>query len=468
MARFLHIADIHLGIRRYNLPDRTTDFFRAWKEVIERHAISRNVDFVLIAGDLFDQRKVDPQAANHAMIMLRELDRRQIPVVVIEGNHDQHEVTTRHSWLRSFSQWRYLKLLEPAWDESGALRLEPWNDDTARGAYIDIGDARIFGSIWFGTTISQMLPLLAAALREKRRPDATNILLLHSDIEGQLNRPIPCALSVSKLAELRDAVDYLALGHTHKRFEIEDWAFNPGSLEACNVEEAGVTRGAYLVETDGPKVQTEFLLAGRDYWQRPFSRLEHQVSGNDEPDTVRGAILELIQRECKGLEHIEEDKKPIIEITLRGQLAFKNSLLRLDKIKEEAMERFQPMGLMINNKTVPKQLAIGAGLSRDASRGEREIRVLEDLIRPDARFSTRASELAAMIVDVKRLTMEREAPEKVFNLMKDRLFKQPGAKPEGIASDSGSAVALEVDASVEANCENRAEPDREEEFQLQA
>ncbi|HEX8088213.1 MAG TPA: metallophosphoesterase, partial [Blastocatellia bacterium] len=73
MARFLHIADIHLGIKRYNLPDRTGDFFRAWREVIERYAIGRRVDFVIVAGDLFDRRNVEPQAANHAMAMLRRL-----------------------------------------------------------------------------------------------------------------------------------------------------------------------------------------------------------------------------------------------------------------------------------------------------------------------------------------------------------------------------------------------------------
>ena len=422
MARFLHIADIHLGIKRYNLPDRTTDFFRAWKEVIERHAIARRVDFVLIAGDLFDQRKVDPQAANHAMVMLRELDRHQIPTIVIEGNHDQHEATTRHSWLRSFSQWRYIKLLEPAWGESGQPCLEYWDETSARGSYIDIGDARIFGSTWFGTTVAQALPLLAGAVQEKRRAGATNIMLLHSDIEGQLNRPIPYALSISKLRVLRNAVDYLALGHTHKRFEIEGWAFNPGSLEACNVEEAAATRGAYLVETDGQAIRAEFLQAGRDYFQRPFKRLEHCIGGDDVPEAVRGAIFSLIEAECAGRETVEEDKKPIIEITLRGQLAFKNSLLRLDKIKERAMEQFRPLGLMINNKTVPKQLAVATGLGRDLSRGERELRVIEDLIKPDARFSGRAMELAAMMVEVKRLTLEREGPEKIFHLIEQHLF----------------------------------------------
>ena len=463
MAKFLHIADVHLGIKRYNLPDRTTDFFRAWKEVIERYAIGRRVDFVLIAGDLFDQRKVDPQAANHAMIMLRELDRNQIPAIVIEGNHDQHEAITRHSWLRSFSQWRYIKLLEPEWDQ-GAPSLEAWDESTASGSYIDVADARIFGSNWFGTTVGQTLPLLAGAINEKRRPDATNILLLHSDIEGQLNRQIPYALSVSKLSVLREAVDYLALGHTHKRFEIDGWAFNPGSLEACNVEEAGATRGAYLVESCGRLIEAQFLEAGKDFFQRPFKRLELAISGDDEPEPVRNAILNLLQTEFAAMEHANDDERPIVEVTLTGQLGFKNSLLRLDKIKEEAVDQFRPMGLMINNKTVPRQLAIAAGLGRDLSRAEREVRILEDLIKPDSRFAERASELAAMIVEVKRLTMERERPEKIFNMIEERLFGDGSAPGSGSVDGDTEAVRQRGDQRMPP----QAVEAPEEEFQLVA
>ncbi|HUK89761.1 MAG TPA: exonuclease SbcCD subunit D [Blastocatellia bacterium] len=461
MPRFLHIADVHLGIRRYNLPDRTTDFFRAWREVIERHAIARRVDFVLIAGDLFDQRKVDPQAANHAMIVLRELGRHQIPAIVIEGNHDQHEATTRHSWLRSFSQWRHIKLLEPDWNESGELCLRPWDDASASGSFIDIGGARIFGSTWYGATIAQTLPLLASAVREKRRPGATNIMLLHSDIEGQLNRPIPCALSISKLAVLRAAVDYLALGHTHKRFEIDGWAFNPGSLEACNVDEACVVRGAYLVESEGATIKPEFLQAGKDYFQRPFKRIDHQISGDDQPEDVRSALLDLLQAECAGLDAVDPDDKPIVEITLRGQLGFKNSLLKLDKIKEDALERFQPMGLMINNKTMPKQLAVATGLGVDVSRGEREVRIIEDLLKPDSRFAGRAAELAALIVDLKRLTLEKEGPEKLFDLIEHRLFdpeNTPAPEP-GLAFAAVSASGLDGRGIQEEQAAN-------EEFQL--
>ena len=429
MAKFLHIADVHLGIKRYNLPDRTGDFFRAWSEVIERYAIARRVDFVLVVGDLFDRRQVEPQAANHAMAMLIKLANECIPVVVIEGNHDQHESTSRFSWLRSFAQWGFIHLLEPVWDE-GRARMEAWNSETTRGSYVDIGDARIFGSTWYGATVSNMLPFLSQATLEQRRPDATNIFMLHSDIEGQLNYRVQNALSISKLVTMREAVDYLALGHTHKRFDIENWAFNPGSLEACSVDEVEAERGVFLVETEGAKIQTEFLKAGKDFFQRPFKRLSHEVSGSEEPEAIRDEIYEVIRKACAGSDEVAPEQKPIIELTLRGQLGFKNSLLKLDKVKEQAMEELRPLGLIISNKTVPKQLAVAVGLSRDLSRSERELRVLEDLINQDSRFRHRASELAPVVAEVKRLTLEDEPPEKILQVIEARLFQPVPHSPD--------------------------------------
>ncbi|HJQ24859.1 MAG TPA: exonuclease SbcCD subunit D [Blastocatellia bacterium] len=439
MARFLHIADIHLGIKRYNLPDRTGDFFRAWCDVIEKYALSRRVDFVLIAGDFFDRRNVDPQAANHAMYMLRQLSEARIPVIVIEGNHDQHESTTRFSWLRSFSQWRYIRLLEPVWRDNGA-HMQPWNDDEASGSYIDIAGARVFGSNWYGSTVGAALPLLGEAARQNRRPGATNIMLLHSDVEGQLNRPVQHAVSISKLVTMRDAVDYLALGHTHKHFEIDGWAFNPGSLEACSVEEADVERGALLVEADGPKITTEFLYAGKDYFQRPFKRIEHRISGSEEPDVVRAEILDTLRREVATTDEIADEQKPIIELSLRGSLAFKNSLLQLNKLKEQAIEELRPLGLIINNKTIPKQLAVAMDLTRDAPRGERELRVIEDLIKPDPRFANRAAEIAALVIEAKRLALENEPAERILALIEDKLFgppEQEAAAAEAMRAEGG-------------------------------
>ena len=91
MVKFLHIADIHLGIRRYRSEDRARDFFYAWRDCIERYALAE-ASFVLIAGDFFDARKVEPQAMNQAMYCLSRLREAKIPVIAIEGNHDCHRV----------------------------------------------------------------------------------------------------------------------------------------------------------------------------------------------------------------------------------------------------------------------------------------------------------------------------------------------------------------------------------------
>ncbi|MDQ3011083.1 MAG: metallophosphoesterase, partial [Acidobacteriota bacterium] len=179
MTKFLHIADIHLGIRRYRSEERATDFFYAWKDCIERYALEEQVSFVLIAGDFFDARKVEPQAMNQAMFCLKKLSDAGIPVVAIEGNHDSHEISTRFSWLRSLSQWGFLKLLEPVYEE-GKVRLDAWSDGQRKGSYIDIGNVRIFGSIWYGSTVSQSLTALVDALRDHHDAKRFNIMMLHT------------------------------------------------------------------------------------------------------------------------------------------------------------------------------------------------------------------------------------------------------------------------------------------------
>src|ERR687884_1621983 len=104
MIKFLHISDVHLGCRRYNLDERTRDFFRAWYEVVTQIAIRNGVDFMLSPGDFFDRRQIDPQTMNHATAGLQRLKEAGIPVVVIEGNHDRRDSVSPYSWMRSFCQ----------------------------------------------------------------------------------------------------------------------------------------------------------------------------------------------------------------------------------------------------------------------------------------------------------------------------------------------------------------------------
>jgi DNA repair protein SbcD/Mre11 len=451
MIKFLHLSDIHLGCRRYNLDERTKDFFRSWHDVIERHALPNSVDFVLIAGDFFDRRNIDPQTMNHALAGLQLLKDADIPVVAIEGNHDRRDAVSDYSWMRSFSQAGFFYLLEPASYEEGRVELSAWDDETRRGSYIDIKGARVFGSHWYGTSANSAMTLLADALRDARDAKLFNVLLLHTDVEGQLNRPIP-ALSVEKLKELRALVDYVALGHTHKRFELDGWAFNPGSLEACSIDEYREERGLYLVEVDDERrVSAAFV---NDYVQRPFQRLTFDVSGAENPEAVHTGVIEMVGREARKHDPDSEDPAPIIEINLRGHLGFKNSLLELRKMREDATEATGALHVMLKNQSVPVEYAVAAGLDADTSRAHRERRIIADLIARDTRFRDRADEMAELVLEAKRRALGDDPPEAILELIEQKI--EAGPKQEAQATDgtlpapSPSALhALERNAETE-------------------
>ncbi len=417
MTKFLHLADIHLGIRRYRSEERAKDFFRAWSTCLEKYALQERVDFVLIAGDLFDARKVEPQAMNHAMSMLVKLRDAGIPVIAIEGNHDSHEAAQRFSWLRSLSQWGFLKLLEPVHEEGG-IRLNPWNEAEGRGSFIDVGDVRVFGSVWYGSTVGQMLPSLVDQMRAHHEAQRFNIMMLHTDVEGQLNRPIP-ALPVAKLNDLKACVDYLALGHTHKNFAIDDWVFNPGSLEACSVDEFFYVRGAYLVEIVDGKPQAQLV---RDYYQREIKRLTFKVNGMGTPEELHEALFAYLRAELAPHNPDESDTPaPVVELSLQGHLGFKSALLELNQLRDEIRAEFQPLLTLIKNQTVPVEYAVAAGLSEHISRAERERRVIEDLIARDNRFRDNATAIASLILEAKRLALSDETPVRITELIEQRL-----------------------------------------------
>ena len=445
MIRFLHIADVHLGCRRYNLEERPQDFFRAWNDVIVRHVLPAKLDFVLIAGDFFNSRKVDPQTMNHAMIGLQALRDAAVPVVAIEGNHDQHDAVSNFSWMRSLSQWGFLKLLEPARDEEGRMELVPWDEEERSGSYIDIAGARIFGSHWYGTSANAATTILSDAIRRARAEGLFNILMLHTDVEGQINRPIP-ALTVERLKELRSLVDYVALGHTHKRFEVEGWAFNPGSLEACTIDEYREERGFYLVTVDDEhRIEAQHV---RDYVQRPFQRLSFDVSGAIDAEAVHEGVMEKVRREAHLYDPESDGPAPIIEISLKGHLGFKNSLLDISRMREEARTHTGALHVMVRNQSVPVEYAVAADLDADTSRPLRERRIIEDLIARDTRYRDRAPEMATLDLEAKRLALSDESPAKILDLIEQKLERgtvAEASEPE-ITASAGALQAIERNA----------------------
>lgn len=409
--KFLHISDVHLGCTRYQLAESPRDFFDAWNDVLEKYAIGEKVDFVLICGDFFHKRNVDPQTMNHAVFGLRKLANAKIPVVVIEGNHDQHYNDINHSWLRSLSDWELIILLEPGSTEKG-VEFTAWDEDNHSGSFVDIGRARIFGSHWYGASANAAIPILTGLIKENRREGAFHILMLHTDVEGHQTHPIP-ALTIANLKELKSVTEYVALGHTHKSFEIDNWAFNPGSLEVTSIDEHREIRGVFLIEVNEENEVAATHL--KDYRQRPFQRLSFDVSGIADAKEITEGVLEMIKNQARAAE--AGSPKPIIEITLRGHLGFPNSLLELQKIREEALNLTEALHVRLKNHTAPIEYALAADLEEDASREKLERRVIEDLIARDNRYKLRAEEMAETVIGAKRLALSDETAEKIVDFI---------------------------------------------------
>ena len=417
--KFLHIADVHLGCTRYQLAESPRDFFDAWIDVLRRYAIGEQVDFVIMCGDFFHKRSVPPETMNYAVEGLTMMREAGIPVITIEGNHDQKHTDSEFSWLRSLAAWGLVKLLEPQLID-GKMTYEPWDETTKKGGYIDIGSARIFGSDWYGASGNWAIPMLTGAIKGNRRAGAFHILMLHTDVEGHQMHPIP-ALSLDALKELKAAVEYVGLGHTHKHYEIDNWAFNPGSIEITNISEFRETRGVFIVEVDNENnVSARHI---EDYHFRPFQQLAFQVTGYADAKVITEDVLNMIRTEARVAE--ADKPEPIIEIALRGQLGFPNSLLEIQKIRDETISITGALHVRIKNHTVPADYLDTPESDDDTGRERLERRVIEDLIVRDNRYKTRTEDISDAVIGAKRMALGDEEPQKIAEFISLKTCPKP-------------------------------------------
>lgn len=404
--KFLHIADVHLGCTRYNLPESPRDFFDAWRDVLTKYAIDEQVDFVLMCGDFFHKKSVPPETMNYAVEGLTMMRDARIPVIAIEGNHDQHHTDSEFSWLRSLAKWGLVTLLEPA-THSGEMSYQSWDEAAKRGGYIDIGRARVFGSDWYGASGNWAIPMLTEAIKRNRRKGAFHILMLHTDVEGHQVHPIP-ALSIDALNELRSAVEYVALGHTHKHYEIDNWAFNPGSIEVTNISEFRETRGAFVVDVDESNAVTTRHVD--EYLHRPFQQLVFTVTNYEDPEKLTTDLVDQVRREARVAE--AGKPQPIIEIALRGKLGFPNSALELQRIRDETLKITNALHIRLKNHTVPADY-LDTPHNEEAGRDALERLVIGDLVARDVRFKNMRADVTEAVVGVKRMALGDEPPQKI-------------------------------------------------------
>lgn len=396
MARFLHLADIHLGFDRYNSPERTKDFFFALSDVIQKYAIAERVDFVLIAGDLFEHRVIQPAVLNQAQLCLQQLKAADIPVLAIEGNHDNTPYGTSTSWLKYLSQWGLLQLLEPGNLAASEPLYSPWDATKKTGGYVDLPcGVRVLGSAWYGAAAVQAIAQIAEALPMLPPSPGPTVLMFHHGLEGQIAR-YSGALRYSELLPLREAgVDYLALGHIHKNYSEGGWIFNPGSLEANNIEEGSFKRGAYLVDISENGIDA---VLKQDYYQRPIVRLRVKTQGEEsEEDVITLAKAAVEAAKQKG--DLVPEENPLVELRLEGQVGFNRFDLDIRQLQRDLQTLSQALVFLLKYDVEEREFE--SPVADEANRQQIEQNAFLDLLAGHRDYKNRADALSTALIDLK-------------------------------------------------------------------
>ncbi len=235
MFKFIHAADIHLdspltGLERYEgapVDEIRSATRRALENLVEL-AIDQRVDFVVIAGDLYDGDWKDHNTGLFFVSQMARLRETAIPVVMIRGNHDADSKMTKS-----------LKLPD---NVETLSHLRPVTAKTKR--------LRELGVAIHGQSFAKPAEFDNLA---DGYPDADsgcfNIGVLHTSLNGADGHEpyAPCTV-----ADLKSkGYDYWALGHVHTRSMVADdpHIHFPGNIQGRHIRETG-PKGCLLVTVD--------------------------------------------------------------------------------------------------------------------------------------------------------------------------------------------------------------------------
>ncbi len=252
-VKFIHASDIHLGCQQYSNDHRSEDFIRAFQEILIL-AIKHRVNFMLLGGDVFTSLELLPEKLLKIVNILRDFEistKGSIPIISIEGNHDIRKFAggvrlprRGQSWLKLIANLGLIILLDGDIDAPLEKMFPLYNYETKKGGKIQVKNTMIYGTRYLGQKPEEILPKIRGAITKD--DGLFHILLQHYGIEGQMKN-VP-GVDLRKVQFLKDRVDYLALGHYHMQFALNDWIFNPRSSEAACLIDFSYKRGVFLVE----------------------------------------------------------------------------------------------------------------------------------------------------------------------------------------------------------------------------
>ncbi|MFE6739576.1 exonuclease SbcCD subunit D [Streptomyces tubercidicus] len=251
--RFLHTSDWHLGrsFHRVNLLAAQ----RAFLDHLVATVRAREIDAVLVAGDVYD-RAVPPLAAVELFDdALHRLAGLGVPTVMISGNHDSA---------------RRLGVGSGLMERAGIhLRTDPAECGTPVVLADAHGPVALYGLPYLepamvrdtlGARRADHAEVLGAAMDRVRadlagRPTGTrSVVLAHAFVTGgavsDSERDITVGGVASVPVTVFDGVDYAALGHLHGCQTLTGRVRYSGSPLAYSFSEAGHRKSSWIVELD--------------------------------------------------------------------------------------------------------------------------------------------------------------------------------------------------------------------------
>lgn len=350
--RFIHAADIHLDSPLHGLaayPDAPVAQLRnatreAFTELVSR-AIDEKVDFMVIAGDLYDGTWRDHNTGIFFSKEMGRLKRAGIPAFVLFGNHDAESEMTKK-----------LDLPENVCC-FGTKKAEVFKLD-------DLHVALHGHSFRTKETTDNLAAAYPAPV-----PGYYNIGVLHTALAGYAAHAsyAPCTL-----AELHaKGYQYWALGHVH---EFAQWngpstIVFPGNLQGRNVRETG-RRGAVLVTVD-------------DAWETTVERLYVDVlrwEAMTVDATECGSLLEVsrqIGRSLEDLLAIDSQVPRAVRVTVTGRSKAHGELFGLEaQLRSEVLGRIAAIG---NERLWLEKVRLETEAFIDATAAEARLDAFADL-----------------------------------------------------------------------------------------
>ncbi len=339
MVRFIHTADIHLGIENYGHIDahtgvhtRLLDFNVALNFCIDT-AIAEHVDFFLFCGDAYKTAYPTPTHQKFLFQAFMRLYHAHIPVVIVVGNHDHPVSFGRAHALDVFaalpvdgfyviSQPKILQLITV----HGPVNIIglPWptRSNLALNAQVLCATAGV------QDYISQAVGNIVRDFARELDKEIPAILAGHVSVsEAIFSGSEKRALSGSDVILLPSQLacepfDYCALGHIHRYQQISSSAIPmvyAGSLERIDFSERDEEKGFCLVSLEKKgNVQIQRIVTPT----RPFAQIDvtlradedqtQQIIRRIEAHKITGAIVKIVY-------HVPHNEQDAVNSTLVHQ-----------------------------------------------------------------------------------------------------------------------------------------------------